>query len=422
VNTRTEECSLNSEGKLTPEQAKRIAEHHRNVARSERRKQIGNVNKRFRRTGKNNRGHVRRKDWTDEAYRPEDEHDHVALERVMPRDEQDRRRMVEQAAFQAPAPEDPDDGATVTPLGRQGLVISAAGLSAQVEMDGEEYDCTVRGLMTELDTGFLNPVAVGDQVSVSEDGSGGWVVETVLPRTTVLSRPDPILAPRQLVIAANVDQLLIVSSWREPDVWLELVDRYLIAGERNGIQPIICVNKADLIEDEAEYEAALRPYVDLGCIILRTSAVTGLGVDELREGLEGSTTVVVGLSGTGKSSLLSAVQPDLRLRTSEVSEQSGHGRHTTTRAQLLRLDNGGYVADTPGIREFGMAGLTLGELPEYFPEIDAVASACRFSNCSHMNEPECAVDAAAEAGLLPASRLHSYRLIWDELPSDGERM
>jgi ribosome biogenesis GTPase len=289
-------------------------------------------------------------------------------------------------------------------------------------MDGEEYDCTVRGLMTELDTGFLNPVAVGDQVSVSEDGSGGWVVETVLPRKTVLSRPDPILAPRQLVIAANVDQLLIVSAWREPDIWLELVDRYLIAGERNGIQPIICVNKADLIEDEAEYEAALQPYVDLGCVILRTSAVTGLGVDELREGLEGSTTVVVGLSGTGKSSLLSAVQPDLQLRTSEISDFSGQGRHTTTRAQLLKLDGGGYVADTPGIREFGMAGLTLGELAEYFPEIDAVASACRFSNCSHMNEPECAVDAAAEAGLLSESRLHSYRLIWDELPSDGERM
>ncbi|MDP7532789.1 MAG: ribosome small subunit-dependent GTPase A [SAR202 cluster bacterium] len=407
---------MNLEGKITPEQAKRIAEHQRNVERSSRRKQISNVNKRFRRTGKNNRGHVRRKDWTDEAYRPEDEHDFDPLERVMPRDEQDRRRMVEEAAFQTPARDDATDETAATPLGRQGLVISAAGLSAQVEMDGEQVDCTVRGLMTELDTGFLNPVAVGDRVLVAEDGSGGWVVETVLPRTTLLSRPDPILAPRQLVIAANVDQLLIVSSWREPDIWLELIDRYLIAAERNGILPVICINKADLIDDESEYHAALQPYVDLGCHILRTSAVTGVGVDELREGLEGSSTVVVGLSGTGKSSLLSAVQPDLQLRTSEISDFSGQGRHTTTRAQLLKLDGGGYVADTPGIREFGMAGLTLGELPAYFPEIDAVAAACRFSNCMHVTEPGCAVDAAAEEGLIPESRLHSYRLIWDELP------
>jgi ribosome biogenesis GTPase len=114
--------------------------------------------------------------------------------------------------------------------------------------------------------------------------------------------------------------------------------------------------------------------------------------------------------------LLSAVQPDLQLRTSEISDFSGQGRHTTTRAQLLKLDGGGYVADTPGIREFGMAGLTLGELPAYFPEIDAVAAACRFSNCMHVTEPGCAVDAAAEEGLIPESRLHSYRLIWDELP------
>jgi len=131
--------------------------------------------------------------------------------------------------------------------------------------------------------------------------------------------------------------------------------------------------------------------------------------------LRDSTTLVVGMSGTGKSSLLSAVQPGLRLRTAQVSEYSGQGRHTTTQAQLLKLDIGGYVADTPGIREFGLSGLTRAELPDYFPEIAALAPECRFSNCSHTAEPDCAVRAAEESGELSASRAHSYEVIWSEL-------
>ena len=210
-------------------------------------------------------------------------------------------------------------------------------------------------------------MAVGDRVTISDEGSGSWAIEGVLPRRTVLARPDPFLAPRQQVVAANVDQILVVSSWREPDLWPELIDRYLIAAGLSEIEPVICVNKADLIEDWNAYETAMRIYLDMGYRVLLTSAITGQGVDELRDAFSRRLSVVVGLSGTGKSSLMSAVQPGLDVRIGDVSEMHGQGRHTTTQAVLYKLDAGGYVADTPGIREFGLAGLTLGRAAYVLP-------------------------------------------------------
>ena len=231
----------------------------------------------------------------------------------------------------------------------------------------------------------------------------------------MLARPDPFLAPRQQVIAANVDQLLIVSSWRIPDLWLELIDRYLIAAGLSEIVPIVCINKADLIDDHAEFESATAIYRLMGHDVLVTSATTGLGIAELRDSLAGKLTVVVGLSGTGKSSLMAAMQAGLDIRVGRISEAHRQGTHTTTQSKLYRLDVGGYVADTPGIREFGIVGLTLGELPLYFPEVDELAAECKFSNCSHLEEPECAVRAAESEGSVSASRVASYRAIFDEL-------
>ena len=394
---------------------KRVQQHSSQMTKSERKRKLRTANRQFRRSGKNKRVRSRPKDWADDAFRDSDEMENVSLERIMPRDESDRRRTVERAAREVRTPTGYQPGTRATPVGQQGIVIAAGGLSAQVEMADRVVGCTVRGILTEIETGFTNAVAVGDRVLVSEDSVGGWVVEEVLPRRNSLTRPDPFLAPRQQVIAANIDQLLIVSSWREPDIWLELIDRYLIAAQRAGISPLICVNKADLVETTADLELMLQPYHDLGHPILKTSALVGEGLDELGEVLRDSTTLVVGMSGTGKSSLLLAVQPGLRLRTAPVSEYSGQGRHTTTQSRLLKLDMGGYVADTPGIREFGLSGLTRSELADYFPEIAALAPECRFSNCTHTAEPDCAVQAAEESGEVSAARVHSYGVIWAEL-------
>ena len=404
-----------SENQNSYDHVKRVQHPARQSAQSELSRKLQTANRQFRRSGKNKRVRSRRKDWADDAFRDSDELENVSLERIMPRDESARRRTVESAARTVGTPTGYQPGTRSTPLGLQGVVVTAVGMSARVEMADRVVECTVRGILTEIETGFTNAVAMGDRVVVSEDRVGGWVVEEVLPRHTSLTRPDPFLAPRQQVIAANVDQLLVVSSWRKPDIWLELIDRYLIASERAGISPLICVNKVDLVEDPAELELTLRPYDDLGHRVIRSSAKVGQGLDELREVLRDSTTLVVGMSGAGKSSLLSAIQPGLRLRTAQVSESSGQGRHTTSQARLLKLDIGGYVADTPGIREFGLSGLTRAELPEYFPEIAALAPGCRFSNCSHTAEPDCAVRAAEESGELSATRAHSYEVILAEL-------
>ena len=382
------------------------------------RRQIRRSKKALRRSGSVKRSRARQKDWTARVDQDWDELAPESLERVMPRDDLDRRKQIEQAVTDSPltgltAPA--DDSETASDTGKTALVTTVTGMSARIESDGIEHPATIRGLLTEIDTGYINPVAIGDRVTVSEDGAGAWAIDGILPRRTVLARPDPFLAPRQQVVAANVDQILIVSSWREPDLWPELIDRYLIAAGLSEIDPIICVNKADLIEDWSTYETAVRIYVDMGYRVLLTSATTGLGVDELRDILARKLSVVVGLSGTGKSSLMAAAQPGLDIRIGEVSDAHGQGKHTTTQSALYRLDSGGYVADTPGIREFGLAGLTLGELPLYYPEIDELASECRFSDCSHLEEPECAVLSAEDDGSISPSRVASYRAIFDEL-------
>ena len=403
---------------LTPKQARTIKNHDRSVARTRKKQRLRTARKTLRRSGNVKRSRARQKDWTARVEQDWDEIDYDPIERVMPRDERDRRKQIEQAIVSSPLTSESNPSSTRSVAAvdvKTALVTEVAGMSARVEMDGLEQPATVRGLLTEIDTGYINPVAVGDRAIVTESAAGSWAIEDIQPRRTLLARPDPFLAPRQQVIAANVDQLLIVSSWRSPDLWLELIDRYLIAAGLSEIAPIVCINKADLIDDRVELESATAIYRRMGHRVLVTSATTGSGVDDLRNALAGKLTVVVGLSGTGKSSLMSAVQPGLDIRVGRISEAHRQGTHTTTQSKLYRLDVGGYVADTPGIREFGIAGLTLGELPLYFPEVDELAAGCRFSNCSHLEEPECAVRAAEVEGRVSASRVASYRAIFDEL-------
>ena len=178
--------------------------------------------------------------------------------------------------------------------------------------------------------------------------------------------------------------------------------------------PVICVNKIDLARDVAQCRAKIKPYLDLGYRVLFTSATESRGIEKLRTVLKGKTTVLVGTSGVGKSSLLTAMQPGLQLRAGVVSD-GGEGRHTTSQVNLLELEVGGFVVDTPGIREFGLSGLPRSELVRFYPEIAAAQGRCRFGDCSHTHEPGCAVKVAVQKNHIAQDRYHSYRVIYRSL-------
>jgi ribosome biogenesis GTPase len=359
---------------------------------------------------------VRRKNWLADNGADWDELDYEQSERVMPLGEGERRRAMERIADRtAPVGTASTELSEPDVTGHRGLVLAVSQGLCRVQVGERLLLCSLRGTLSAGETGYTNIVAVGDEVLVREDGATGGVVEAVLPRRSVLARPDGQRSHLQQVIVANADQLLIVASWRQPAIWLELVDRYLIAAERYHLPAKICVNKIDLVEDEAEIQATLQPYRSLGYEVIQTSALTGQGIHQLRACLHQQITVLAGLSGVGKSSLLAASQPGLDLKVGPVSQFSGEGQHTTTQASLIRLNPHTAVVDTPGIREFGLSGLARPELARFYPELAAVATQCRFDNCAHLHEPDCAVKRAVQQGRISTVRYHNYQKIYATL-------
>ena len=362
---------------------------------------------------------VRNKSWKKHLLQGDiGEADLPTTERILPRSREEERvalrAKVEQELLRETA-------GTVTetelPKGwEQGVVTRISTSIYHVDLGSQALLCGVRGTLSASQTGYTNVVAVGDDVLVSLGESGHGAIEQVLPRRTTLARPDPFNEDMSQVVVANVSQLLIVAAWEEPPIWLELIDRYLIAAAEGGLEPLICLNKTDLAANPEDYREAMTVYKDLGHTVLYTSAVSGHGIDGLRAHLIAKSTVMAGVSGVGKSSLLMAVQPDLQLRIAEVNWASGEGRHTTTQVSLLRLDEGGYVVDTPGIRELGLIMTHRPELVLYYPEIASRVGQCRFNNCTHTHEPGCAVIDAVEQGEIPWSRYASYQTIYDSLP------
>jgi ribosome biogenesis GTPase len=351
---------------------------------------------------------ARRKDWRPGNDVDFDEADDFeAYERVMPRGEHERRRMLTLAMAQVETEVESDQSqeealpASEGPGRSRGIVVEVSSGLCRVNLSDRDLICEQRGSLSAEATGFTNVVAVGDEVMIQVDGTGWGIVEEVLPRRSVLARPDVYYSHLQQVIGVSHDQQVIVASWRNPAFWLELVDRYPIAAERNKVTPLICINKLDL----AECRAVLAPYQALCYQVILASALNGQGIDQLCKVLQGRITALAGLSGVGKSSLLTAVQPDLQLRTGLVSEASGEGRHTTPQVTMLPLARGGFVVDTPGIREFGLHGLAKKELIHFYPDLAAPAANCRFTDCSHRHEPGCAVKEAVTAGTLPAIRM-----------------
>lgn len=298
----------------------------------------------------------------------------------------------------------------------EGRVLERDGSVYRVETAEGEVRATLRGKVKQDDRG---KVVVGDIVRV-EPAEGGelWGITAVEPRRTLLERRVPEGRGTRPV-AANIDQVLVVTAARDPDPIPQLVDRLLVVAESNEIPAAVVINKTDLDAGDALAERMRRA----GYPVHRTSARTGAGLDELRAALAGKESVVTGPSGAGKSSLLNAVCPGLALRTGEISRKVRRGKQTTVAGVMIPLGDGGYLVDTPGFSEVGLWGIEVRELAECFPDMRPHIGECRFGDCRHMGEPGCAMDAAVTAGDLQADRLGSYRVLREELeraPRDWE--
>lgn len=293
-----------------------------------------------------------------------------------------------------------------------GVVLTRSGSVYRVHTPGGEVGAVLRGKVKRDDDDRVVP---GDIVDLDLHEGGDAAITRVHPRRTVLARraAGGERVRRQQPIAANVDQVMIVTSARDPEPVPRMVDRFLVIAEANGLPAVVVVNKTDL--DAGGADALTRRLTPAGYTILRSSVKSGAGLDALGEQLRGRETVLAGQSGVGKSSLLNALEPALGRRVGEVSARWGKGRHTTTAAELLPLAFGGYVVDTPGMREVGTWGLDPNGLAPCFPEFRPFLDQCRFDDCRHLVEPACAVRAAAAAGAFDADRLASYEKLYEEI-------
>jgi ribosome biogenesis GTPase len=264
-----------------------------------------------------------------------------------------------------------------------------------------------------------DPVAIGDRVRYVEAGQGSGMIVEILPRLSRLSRPAPVPGQRvfEQVIVSNADQVIPIFSTASPTPKWGLLDRYLVAAEAAGLPSLIVITKLDLAWKNPQLEEELEVYRHIGYPIQMVSSATGEGMEELKSLLQGKTSVLVGKSGVGKTSLLNAIQPGLGLRVKAVGRgEVGKGRHTTTHYEMFELEFGGRLVDTPGMREFGLWDIQTDELASFFPEMKPYVGQCKFGlGCSHDREPGCAIRKAVMAGTVSPYRYQSYMRLREEL-------
>ncbi len=292
-----------------------------------------------------------------------------------------------------------------------GRVLRVHGLNCIVcAEDGAQHSCAVRGLLKSLATDQRHVVAAGDRVFFRPGGTSQGIILAVQERHGVLSRTSK---GKRHIIVANVDLLLIIASVGEPDLKPHLVDRFLVTAEQASLEPVIVLNKVDLI-DPVELQPVIGVYAQMGYRTLMVSATRGWGVDTLRELVRGRQSVVTGQSGVGKSSLLNAIQSGLALRVQKVSRENMKGKHTTTTAELIPLAEGGYLVDTPGIRQLELWDVSAPEVCGLFRDIRPYVSHCRFPDCTHIHEVDCAVLEAVADGRIDPRRYNSYVHLIDD--------
>ncbi len=281
--------------------------------------------------------------------------------------------------------------------------------------DGRNYTCTIGGRLKQYQFNTKVLIAAGDYVDVDMSSPQSYRIENVIERRNTLSRFDEGKFQREIVVAANIDQVIITVSWRMPDIKPGLIDRYLCMAKIYDFEPVICITKSDLCEYPEDLEEVLQYYRFIGVRVLVTSVISGAGMEELREILMERDSVFSGQSGAGKSSLINYLEPDLKLATAEVSSWNEKGKHTTTQATLIPWSFGGYLVDTPGIKTINLHSKHKELIPKVFPGFEAMAERCFYRSCTHTHEEDCAVKEAVETEVLPITRYDSYLRIFESL-------
>lgn len=301
-----------------------------------------------------------------------------------------------------------------------GLIMRSTGSWYEVLLQNENriVSCRIVGkLKLEKDT-ITNPVAVGDHVEVEFEHDGQGIIKNILPRKNFIARQSPKSRLQIHLIACNIDQAMLITSMREPDLKPGFIDRFLLTTEPQNIPVIIVFNKWDIYteKDKSEFEELKKIYEKIGHQVLAASSVDKYGIDVLKEKLNHKTTLISGQSGVGKSSLINQLSPGLKLKTSNLSGYSGKGIHTTTFAEMFRLDFDGFIIDTPGIKSLSFNNLSVMDVAHNFREFFEISDKCKFgSKCTHRNEPDCAVKAAIEQGDISEVRYKNYLNVVEEI-------
>jgi ribosome biogenesis GTPase len=306
----------------------------------------------------------------------------------------------------------------------KGLVYKSTG-SWYILRDpsGRSWNARTKGVLKLEDITSTNPVAVGDWVDfeIESDAQNTALIDQILPRHNYINRQSPRHKHQHHIVAANLDQTVLVVTIREPRTSQGFIDRFLVAAEMYHVKPVLVFNKSDLYraKDLQLFEALRDMYQPIGYPVLLVSAEKQEGLAELNAVLKDKTTLLSGHSGVGKSSLLNVLFPGMNRKTQDVSGWSGKGQHTTTFAEMFDLPQGGKIIDTPGMREFGIVDLSKQELSHYFPEMKNRIQNCQFNNCLHSNEPGCAIKDAVNQGLIHEDRYVSYRTILDSFEGES---
>jgi ribosome biogenesis GTPase len=298
-----------------------------------------------------------------------------------------------------------------------GIVIKSTGTWYQVLANNKNYACRITGKFRLEDKVLTNPIGVGDVVEFELENETDGIIKSIGPRKNYVLRQSPRQKHQLHMIAANIDQALLIGTLLQPNFKQGFIDRYLLMTEPHNIPCIIVFNKSDLFgaEENDLFNELKSIYEGIGYPVLKVSSVTGVGINDLKLRLKDKITLIGGQSGVGKSTLINTIQPGLDLRTTEISEASGKGTHTTTFAEMHPLEMGGQIIDTPGIKTLSFNNLELMDVAHNFREFFLLAKECKYGDCLHRNEPGCAVKAGLEQGQVHMNRYENYLAILQEI-------